>query len=120
MYILINGQAEVLVNSNGTETSVAKIGPGDCIGEMSMLAGEPRSATVRSLRDCEAVEVKKETLAPIMADSPELIEALSDLLAKRRLQNEGAMAGTSGGAHNAKQKDYRAGFLHKIKSFFEI
>lgn len=120
MYVLINGQAEVLVHANGTETSVAKIGPGDCIGEMSMLAGEPRSATVRSLRDCEAVEVKKETLAPIMADSPELIEALSDLLAKRRLQNEGIMAGASGGAHNAKQKDYRAGFLHKIKSFFEI
>ncbi len=120
MYILINGQAEVLVHSHGGETRVAKIGPGDCIGEMSMLAGEPRSATVRALRDCEAVEVKKETLAPIMGDSPELIEALSDLLAKRRLQNEGIMAGATGAAQTARQKDYRAGFLHKIKSFFEI
>ncbi len=120
MYVLINGQAEVLVLSHGTTTPVAKMGPGDCIGEMSMLAGEPRSATVRALKDCEAVEVKKETLAPVMADSPELIEALSDLLAKRRLQNEGVIAGASGAAHQDKQKDYRAGFLHKIKSFFEI
>jgi len=120
VYVLINGQAEVLVTSRGVTTSLAKLGPGDCIGEMSMLAGEPRSATVRALKDCEAVEVKKETLAPVMADSPELLEALSDLLAKRRLQNEGILAGASDASHTARQDDYRAGFLQKIKSFFEI
>jgi len=120
MFILINGCAEVLVTSNGVTTSVAKIGDGDCIGEMSMLAGEPRSATVRALEDCEAVEVRKETLAPIMADSPDLIEALSDLLAKRRLQNEGIMAGATGATTTERQNDYRAGFLQKMKSFFEI
>lgn len=121
MYILISGRAEVFVNANGTNASVAKIGVGDCIGEISMLTGEARTATVRALEDCHAVELGKATLAPLLAESPELLESLSDLLAKRRLQNEGLLAEASGASKASdRQKDYRAGFLHKLKSFFEI
>jgi small-conductance mechanosensitive channel/CRP-like cAMP-binding protein len=119
MYILINGQADVLVESDGASTCVARIGCGDCIGEVSVLTGDPRSATVRAAVDCQAVEVSKATLAPVVAASPEFLEALSDLLARRRLQNEGRLAEASG-ARSERQKDYSAGFLQKLKSFFEI
>lgn len=119
MYILISGQADVLVEADGNSTHVARIGPGDCIGEVSVLTGDPRSATVRALGDCQAVEVSKATLAPVAALSPDFLEALSDLLAHRRLQNEGRLAEASG-ARSARQKDYSAGFLQKLKSFFEI
>jgi CRP-like cAMP-binding protein len=84
-----------------------------------VLTGDPRSATVRASGDCQAVEVSKATLAPVAALSPEFLEALSDLLAQRRLQNEGRLAEASG-ARSARQKDYSAGFLQKLKSFFEI
>lgn len=120
MYILISGQAEVFVNVSGADTSVAKIGGGDCIGEISMLTGEARTATVRALKECLAVELAKETVSPIITSSPELLETLSDLLAKRRLQNEGLLAGASAAKASARQEDYRAGFLQKLKSFFEI
>jgi small-conductance mechanosensitive channel/CRP-like cAMP-binding protein len=119
MYILISGEADVLVTSNGLTTCVARIKCGDCIGEVSVLTGDPRSATVRAVGDCQAVEVSKATLAPVAESSPEFLEALSDLLAQRRLQNEGRLAEASG-ARSARQKDYRAGFLQKLKSFFEI
>ncbi len=119
MYILISGQAEVLVEAGGNSTCVARIGPGDCIGEVSVLTGDPRSATVRAMGDCQAVEVSKAILAPVAALSPEFLEALSDLLAQRRLQNEGRLAEASG-ARSSRQKDYSAGFLQKLKSFFEI
>ena len=119
MYILISGDADVLVEADGLTTCVARIGCGDCIGEVSVLTGDARSATVRAVTDCQAVEVSKATLAPVAASSPDFLEALSDLLAQRRLQNEGRLAEASG-ARSARQKDYSAGFLQKLKSFFEI
>lgn len=119
MYILLSGRAEVLVAAGGQITPVAKIGPGECIGEVSVLTGDPRSATVRALGDCQAVEIGKSILAPIAASSPDFLESLSDLLAHRRLQNEGRLAEASG-ARSERQMDYRAGFLQKLRSFFEI
>lgn len=119
MYILMSGEADVLVDSGGHSTCVARIKCGDCIGEVSVLTGDARSATVRAVTDCQAVEVSKSTLAPVAASSPEFLEALSDLLAQRRLQNEGKVAEASG-ARSERQKDYSAGFLQKLKSFFEI
>jgi small-conductance mechanosensitive channel/CRP-like cAMP-binding protein len=119
MYILISGQADVLVTSEGHTTCVARIGCGDCIGEVSVLTGEPRSATVRAVGDCQAVEVSKATLTPVAATSPDFLEALSVLLAQRRLQNEGRLAEASG-ARSERQTDYSAGFLQKLKSFFEL
>jgi small-conductance mechanosensitive channel len=119
MYILLGGRADVLVEAEGHVTSVAKIGRGDCIGEVSVLTGDPRSATVRALTDCQAVEVSKAILAPVAAASPDFLETLSELLAQRRLQNEGRLAEASG-ARSEWQKDYSAGFLQKLKSFFEI
>lgn len=121
MYMLVDGRAEVFVEINGAVKSVARIGAGDSIGEVSVLTGEPRSATVRALGHCCAVEVGKETLAVLLEASPELLHRLSDLLAKRRMQNEGIAAEASGATNLAeKQEDYRAGFLKKLKSFFEL
>lgn len=119
MYILMNGQADVLVEAGGAMTCVARIGAGDCIGEVSVLTGDPRSATVRAVGDCQAVEISKATLAPVVASSPEFLEALSDLLAQRHLQNEGLLAEASN-ARGKRREDCSAGFLKKLKSFFEI
>lgn len=121
MYVLVSGSAEVWIDSGGQRTSVATLGPDACIGESSLLTGEKRSATVLAKEDCMAVEVDKATLAPLMASSPELLEALSDLLARRRLQNEGLLA--SGGAAATQSgvgQQYRAGFLTKLKTFFAV
>jgi small-conductance mechanosensitive channel/CRP-like cAMP-binding protein len=119
MFILLGGRADVLVEAGGQTTPVARIGPGDCIGEVSVLTGDPRSATVRALTDCPAVEIRKAILAPIAASSPDFLDSLSDLLAERRMQNEGRLAEVSG-AHTDRAMDYRAGFLQKLRSFFEI
>lgn len=120
MYVLESGSAEVWIESNGVRTSVAVLGPDACIGENSVLTGEPRSATILALEDCVAVEVDKATLAPIISDSPELLESLSELLASRRMKNEGIVAEASGNRGVEMQTTYRANFLNKLKSFFEV
>ncbi len=120
MYVLVSGRAEVWIESGGVRTSVAVLEPGACIGENSVLTGEKRSATILALEDSLAVEVDKSTVAPIISESPELLEGLSDLLARRKLQNEGVMAGASDAAQGARRQDYRAGFLTKLKAMFEV
>jgi len=120
MYVLVSGRAEVFVESGSTKSSVAILEEGACIGESSVLTGEARSATILALEDCEAVEVDKATLAPIIEASPELLESLSDLLAHRRMQNEGIVAGAASLAHGETRQDYRAGFLRKLRAFFEV
>lgn len=121
MYIILDGLADVLVEIGGAIRSVAKINPGECIGEMSLLTGEARSATIVALEDTTAVEIDKAILAPIIADSPELVENLSDLLARRRLQNEGVLSESMSSSQIAeKQQDYQSNFLRKLRRFFEL
>ena len=120
MYVIVSGRAEVWIESGDRRTSVAVLEADACIGENSVLTGEKRTATILALEDCLAVEVDKATLAPIVSASPELLESLSELLAQRRMKNEGLVAEAAGSAAHAKKNNYKAGFLGKLRSFFEV
>lgn len=120
MYVMVEGRAEVWIESNEIRTSVAVLGADACIGENSVLTGEKRTATILALEDCLAVEVDKTTLAPIISASPELLESLSELLAQRRMQNEGLVAEAAGTANQMTKRNYKAGFLGKLRLFFEV
>ena len=121
MFVLIEGSAEVLVRRDASETRVAELGRGDQFGEMSLLTGEQRSATVRAVTDCETVEIDKAALAPVLQDNEELLASLSELLAKRRVDTESALASTNEKQTIIKkQREYAASFLAKLCSFFEL
>ena len=121
MFMLLRGEASVLVKANGCETQVATLRDGDYFGEMSLLTGEPRSATVVAHTDCEMWEIGKEVLGEIFQENQILVEKLSDLLAKRRLENEGLLASAHPSAvMQEKHREYRASFVSKLKSFFEL
>lgn len=121
MFILLHGEAIVLVNINGTPTEVATLKAGDYFGEMSLLSGEPRSATVAARTDCEMWEIDKEVLGLMLEQNQNLVEKLSDLLAKRRMELEGHVAHVGhSAAMEEKQREYQASFLSKLTAFFEL
>ncbi|MEI6034123.1 MAG: cyclic nucleotide-binding domain-containing protein [Verrucomicrobiae bacterium] len=120
MYVLVSGRAEVWIESQGVRTAVAVLGPDACIGESSVLTGDSRSATILALEDCLAVEVQKSTLSPIISASPELLESLSELLAQRLMINEGRVAEAAGSGNQKTKSSYKAGFLGKLRAFFEV
>src|SRR5467141_210626 len=122
MFILLRGAAEVLVSKNGSAIPVATLRSGDCFGEMSLLTGERRSATVRAEADCYVMEISKPVMAKIIRDSPDCLRQLSEILAKRKMETEGILkdVATSSADQAAKQREYTATFLRRLKTFFAL
>ncbi len=121
MFILVHGEAEVQVEVNGVAKIVAQLEEGDYCGEMSLLTGENRSATVIATTDCETWEVGNEVLASILADNQLLVERLSELLARRRMETEGVVAEAAATDEmKARQKEYKESFLKRLYGFFDL
>jgi small-conductance mechanosensitive channel/CRP-like cAMP-binding protein len=116
MFVLVGGEAGVTVNTGPEPTRVATLRGGDCFGEMSLLTGEKRSASVSALGDCEVMEITKPVFADAIQRDPELLTRLSALLAHRRMQTEDIVQ-----AHAqqpallaAREQEYQEGFLHTL------
>ncbi|MCE7875003.1 cyclic nucleotide-binding domain-containing protein, partial [bacterium CPR1] len=63
---------------------------GQYFGEMALLTGEPRSATVEATEDSELLMLDKEDLRTIMRDNPQVATVISQVLAQRQLRTEKA------------------------------
>ncbi|MFL6583697.1 MAG: cyclic nucleotide-binding domain-containing protein [Chthoniobacterales bacterium] len=120
MFVLIRGTAHVSVTKNESAIRVGVLRTGDCFGEMSMLTGERRSATVRADADCEVLEIEKDAMSQIFHDAPECLNQLSEVLAQRRLETEGIVRDASDPRDLAKEGEYRASFLSRLKAVFEL
>lgn len=87
MFVIEAGRAGVSIHPTGRESrKLAVLEPGDSFGEISLLTGEPRSATVRALTETRLIEIDKATLGPILERTPTLCETLDSTVQKRRRQ----------------------------------
>jgi CRP-like cAMP-binding protein len=85
LYIVKTGVLEVAATpSDGTEpTIIAFLGPGEVMGELALLTGSARSATVRAPERAEVFALEKATLDDLLANAPTLSRNLCVVLAKR-------------------------------------
>jgi CRP-like cAMP-binding protein len=85
LYIVKSGVLEVLTNPvDGTEAqAVAYLGVGEILGELAVLTGSPRSATVRSPEHAEVFTLEKAVFLDLMATLPTFCRNLCLVLAKR-------------------------------------
>src|SRR5262245_15872432 len=121
MFVLLSGTAEVSISKNGTSIPVASLKAPDCFGEMSLLTGERRTATVRAETDCQVMEIGKPVMAELLRAAPDCLERLSELLARRKMETEGLLKEAVHHSENAsKEHEYRASFLHRLRTFFEL
>ena len=122
MFVLLHGAAQVSVAKNGSMIQVANLSSGDCFGEMSLLTGEKRSATVRADGDCYVMEIGKPVMAEVVRHAPECLDQLSKLLAKRKMETEGIIkeAAKDSDQADTKEKEYRDNFMNRLKTFFEL
>ena len=121
MFVLVSGTADVSVTNNGTRTHLAALRSGACFGEMSLLTGEKRSATITATADCEVAELNRAMLAEVFRQQPQVLQEISELLAKRKVEIEGTLA-TQGTTPLAveEQREYTVGFRNQLQALFRL
>src|SRR6185503_3469518 len=101
MFVITDGKVGVtFVDADAREQSVATLGPGDVVGEMSLFTGDRRTATVAAVSNVDAIEITKWSLERIFAKAPDLIDEFATVLAKRQAELR-AVAGTPSAASRA-------------------
>jgi small-conductance mechanosensitive channel/CRP-like cAMP-binding protein len=82
---------DVVGHQNGHAVTVNQLGAGGFFGELALLTGAPRGATVIAEEDTEALVVSRDDLAPLLHANPALPERLGDVLAQRLAMNQAAL-----------------------------
>jgi small-conductance mechanosensitive channel/CRP-like cAMP-binding protein len=86
MFVLKRGEASVTLAR--TEGELARLREGAFFGEMSLLTGDTRSATVTAVTDCELIELAAEAFRSVVLADPGLVDQVTAAVAKRRAELE--------------------------------
>jgi CRP-like cAMP-binding protein len=91
LFIVANGIVEVLVDAASgdgqAEHKLATLGPGQAFGEMALLSGGPRTATVRSAEEVDLLEIGREDFEQLAASDDRLADAVERLSHDRAITN---------------------------------
>lgn len=96
LYILVSGRLRVELQTESGPRVVGEVAPGETVGEMSLLTGEPRSATVVALRDSVLQECGREDFDALMEKYPGLSMHLAGILVERLKRANRRTTGTRG------------------------
>ena len=114
MYVLCSGSAAVLLEPERQE--VARLGKGEYFGEMSLLTGEPRSATVVARGDVVVVEIEAELFRKLGSQSPQAVEQIGVAAVARRSELDHVKNVVRGAAVAVAP----ATFLSRMKKFLKL
>jgi CRP/FNR family cyclic AMP-dependent transcriptional regulator len=89
LYLIAKGHVKVENEKGGQRKHLKDLGPGEVIGEMSLLDNKPRSATVTATEDTECVLLTRDSIMKLMNKYPEIPIGMARVLAERvRQANE--------------------------------
>ena len=86
MYIITKGEAEVVVEQDGGEHTVATRSQGDCLGEMALIDEAPRNATIRALTSLSAIVVQRHAFSMLFDHMPKMRDSLIDMARERTVE----------------------------------
>jgi small-conductance mechanosensitive channel len=121
LYMLIKGRADVIVeDGQGHSRKVGELGPGDIFGEMGLMTGEPRRATIVARSPIECYRLDKAAFQVVVQSRPEIAESISRLLVKRRVEYDAALRDLDSQSLAEKVRRDHNDILAKIRSFFGL
>jgi small-conductance mechanosensitive channel/CRP-like cAMP-binding protein len=115
LFVMKRGEASVTVA--GTEGEVARLKSGDVLGEMSLLTGEPRNATVTAATDCDVVEIDAEGFRAVVMANPSVLEHVTSVTASRR---EGLDRHREAHVATASTAEARQSLLKRVRQFLRL
>jgi len=117
MFLIAHGRVGVSAHgASGESQRVAMLDAGSGFGEISLLTGEPRLATIRTLEESLLVEIDKSTLAPILEANPSLVDKLDEIVLERRRKTSGQLEKVRGSGMGESPESLRT----RIARFFDL
>ncbi|MCC7383786.1 MAG: mechanosensitive ion channel [Deltaproteobacteria bacterium] len=120
LYLIDRGRVSVRVKADQGDREIAQLGPGEVFGEMSLMTGEQRSATVVALADVMAYRLDKVAFEGLLQERPKLAEHFAEVLAQRRIQLDAARQDLDQEARRARIATAKQDMLTKIRRFFAL
>jgi small-conductance mechanosensitive channel len=119
LYVVRSGRVLVRVGASdaggGKQREITMLGAGQFFGEMSLMTGEARTATIVAQGDVECYVLAKDALQELLRDHPELAASISEILARRR-----AALGPDQPSERVPAAQERQQLLGRIAAFFGI
>jgi CRP-like cAMP-binding protein len=122
MYIVAEGLLYVYIAQaeSGTLLKVAEISPGQFFGEIPLLTGEPRSATVKAETEALVYEITREDMERLLDKRPEIAEHLTEIIARRRLRDAEFMQHLPAEQQAVEVQNFAAQLMDKMRRFFNV
>jgi CRP-like cAMP-binding protein/small-conductance mechanosensitive channel len=120
LYVLTSGEVEVRVENAGEERRVTSFSAPSFFGEMALMTGAPREATVVALSDAECVRVDKADFRDLLQRRPEIAEHVAAVLAERRVALIATREGLGAEAKSRRVEGERTRILSTVQAFFGL
>lgn len=120
LFIVKRGQVVVVLGAGESEREVSRLSEGQFFGEMALVTGERRKATVRAASESELLVITRAAFEEVLHRAPDVIAELSTVLAKRQVElghHEEAMSKED--ADEVVERESSA-LIGKIKKLFSI
>jgi len=119
LFVIDRGKVNIEIQrDNGKQLKVAELQGGQFFGEMGLMTGEPRTATVRAKTDCALVVIEHAPFHDVLRQAPELVEKMSELLAARMAELDAAESQRRPTIEPASERSQR--LISQIKNFFKL
>ncbi len=121
LFIIINGEVEVYVGGSDSERRRLNVlSKGNFFGEMSLMTGSPRVASVIAKTDLACYRLDKDAFEEILRERPGIAEEVSHVLVERRAQLDSALQNLDEDSLHKEMNSRHSEVLATIKRFFGL
>jgi len=115
MFVIVRGSVRVQIPESTYQKTLGKLSEDDFFGEMSLLTGEPRSASVVAEEETEVLRIEKDAMKPIFENNPALVQTIWELIEERR-----ELLAAEANTEMEESLGGRKGVLKSIRKFFGL
>ena len=115
LYLIIEGDADIWAETASGRAHLSTLGAGSVFGEMGMMTGVPRSATVTARTDVVCYRLDKEGFEQIIRSRPDIADSMSHVLARRQAALQDHLAAAAPAT-----RERQADILARVRSFFGL